>query len=203
MMPELVDQKVLQSYLKEKKLALVEKISKGCSGEIFLVKNSAGKKFALKMERKDSTREKMVEREAANLKLANSVDIGPKLVEADFRKRIILYEFIEGTTFNKWLNSLPKKEDLKNFLRELFAQAEKLDEIGLDHGQLAGKGANILVDKNLRPVIVDFEKASPNRRCHNVTQLASFAVLNKHSGLTQKILSLLRGEKIEEMKNKK
>lgn len=194
MMPELIDLEVFNAFLQEKKLELVERIAKGFSSEIFLVKNAQGKKLALKIERKDSPRKMMVEKEVENLKKANSVGVGPKLVEWDFQRRIILYEFIEGITFNKWINSIPEKKDLKEFLTELFSQARKLDEIGLDHGQLAGKGTNIIVDKNLRPVLVDFEKASSHRKCHNTTRLTSFIVLNKKSGLTKKIKQILQGK---------
>ena len=100
-------------------------------------------------------------------------------------------EHIRGKTFQEFIFSNPKKRVLRDFLRELFAQAAALDRIGLDHGQLAGKGKNILVREN-RPVIIDFEKASAQRKAHNATQLASFIVLSPHSEITRKIREILR-----------
>ncbi|MFH1256197.1 MAG: RIO1 family regulatory kinase/ATPase [Candidatus Diapherotrites archaeon] len=173
--------------MKEPKFNVIEKISKGYSSEVFLAKDSRGKLFALKKEKAKSTRHEMVKKEAGNLRLANSVGVGPKLVDFSEKEKWILMEFIEGKTFSEWLfKGKPARKELAAFLRELFAQAEKLDAIGLDHGQLAGKGKNILVRKG-KPVIIDFEKASPKRKPHNVTQLASFIVLNRNGAVAGKV----------------
>lgn len=185
-------QERLNEFLKENSLELIEKISKGHSSEVFLVQNSKGEKFALKIEKEKSPRKEMVEREVQNLKLANSVSVGPKLVSFDKEKKIILIEFIDGKTFSEWLfESSPNRKILEAFLKELFSQAKKLDEIGLDHGQLAGKGKNILV-RNNHPVIIDFEKASTNRRVHNLTQLDSFIYRNPNSAITKKVKEILK-----------
>ena len=136
----------------------------------------------------------MAEREVENLKKANEIGVGPKLFEFDLEKRIILMEFIKGKTFSKWLFGLKKnkenKKKLKEFIDQLFVQAEKMDEIHLDHGQLAGRGVNILVRKNL-PVIIDFEKASSNRKCHNKAVLKSFLLKNPNSQTTRKVKEIL------------
>lgn len=185
--------KNLSAFLKKEELKLVKKIAKGHSSEVFLVKKGK-KNFALKIEKVKSTRLKMAEREVENLKKANKVGIGPKLFDFDLKKRIILMEFIKGKTFNKWLFSLKKnkenKKKLEKFIKLLFVQAEKLDKIGLDHGQLAGRGVNILVKKDL-PVIIDFEKASAKRKTHNKKVLESFLIKNPHSAITEKVKEVL------------
>ncbi len=170
----------------------IEKIAKGYSSEIFLVRIGR-KKFVLKKEKAKSPRIDMAKKEAVNLFLANSVDVGPKLFAFDLEKHEILMEFVDSFTFNDWLfNHNPSKKKLKKFIKTLFQQAKKLDNIGLDHGQLAGKGKNILVrKKDLLPVIVDFEKASQNRKCHNVSQLESFLYNSKHSAITKKVKEFL------------
>ena len=193
--PELTDVKVLEAFLKEKKLEKVEKIAKGFSSQIYLVKDEKGRKLALKMERKDSPRKMMVEKEAEHLQAANKVGIGPKLVWADLQKRIILYEFVEGRTFNRWMNKQTSREDLLKVLKELFRQANKLDEIGLSHGQLAGRGANIIVTPEKGVVLVDFEKASQERRARNAFQLLSLTFLNPHSALSRNIKAILAQQK--------
>lgn len=183
--------KLLEDYLKEKGLRFIRKISKGHSSEIYLVKNNKGKSYALKIEKEKSTRFRMAERETENLKLANSVCVGPELIGFDLGKRIILMEFIEGKTFSEWLfKESPSRKVLKKFIEELLSQARKLDGIKLDHGQLAGKGKNILVIKN-SPVIIDFEKASCNRKCHNFNQLHSFLFRNPNSAVTNKVKEIL------------
>ncbi len=177
-------------FLQEKNLQFVEKLGKGYSSEIFLVKNGRGKKFVLKAERENSPRNKMVERETQNLEKANSIGIGPKLAGFDLVRRIILMEFIEGKTFAEWLFSNPSKEELKAFIEELLEQAKKLDEIGLDHGQLAGRGKNILVRKG-KPVIIDFEKSSSQRKCHNFSTVGAFLFRNPHSAIAARVREIL------------
>lgn len=185
--------KNLAEFLKQEKLKLIKKTAKGHSSEIFLVKKGK-KNFALKIEKIKSTRFKMAERETENLIKANSVKIGPLIYGFDLKKRIILMEFIKGKTFFSWLFGLKKNKEnkikLKKFIENLMLQAEKLDEIGLDHGQLAGRGVNILVKKNF-PVIIDFEKASLKRKCHNKTVLESFLFKNPDSKITRKVKEIL------------
>ena len=108
----------------------------------------------------------------------------------DLEKGIVLWEFVEGIPFSDWIFSNPKKKDLESFLEELFLQAEKLDSAGLSHGQLAGSGKNILVSNN-KPVIIDFEKASANRKCNNKNQLESFIYRSKDSSIVKKVKEIL------------
>lgn len=176
----------LSDFAEKNRLQVVKQISKGYSSRIFLVKNSSGKEFALKIEKEKSRRVEMAEKEASNLQKANFAGVGPRLCSFDSENRCILMEFIEGRTFSEWLFSNPSKKGLEEFLEQLFEQATNLDSVGLSHGQLAGKGKNILVRKG-KPVIIDFEKASQNRRARNVYQLLSFLFLNKHSAIAKKI----------------
>ncbi len=85
-----------EQFLSEKKLFLVEKLGKGRSSHVFLVKNNSGKKLVAKIERPESTRFRMSEREAENLAKANKVGVGPKLISVDHKKRIVLMEFVPG-----------------------------------------------------------------------------------------------------------
>ncbi|MCX6799003.1 MAG: hypothetical protein NTW59_02820 [Candidatus Diapherotrites archaeon] len=192
----------LNGFLKEKRLSLARKLAKGWSSEIFLVRNSKGKKFVAKVEREKSKRWRMAEREAENLTLANSAGVGPKLAGFDLEKRVILMGFVEGKTFSEWLFSGPKKKQLQSFVRELLKQAKALDKIGLDHGQLAGKGANILVHMRkgkALPVIIDFEKASAARKCHNAAVIEAFLFRNPHGAVAKKVKELLWKEEIEKV----
>ena len=180
----------LAAFLQEQKLSLIGKIAKGWSSEIFLVKK-ADKKLVVKIEKEKSPRKNMAEKETKNLCLANTLGIGPKLVASDFEKRIILMAFIQGELFSKWLFSGPSKKQLQKCIDSLLKQAKKLDAAGLSHGQLAGKGANILVKKNCLPVIIDFEKASQCRRCNNYNQLQAFLFRNPNSAVAKKVKEIL------------
>lgn len=181
---------VLDSFLGENRFSFVRRLGRGHSAHVFLVRDSGDRSLVVKQERFDSTRFRMAERESEFLGLANSVGVGPKLFGVDLEKRIVLMEFVDGVTFESWLFSGPEGPVLENFVRVLFGQAEALDEIGLDHGQLAGRGRNILVRKN-EPVIIDFEKASVSRKCHNLASLKSFLLKNPRSVVSEKVREIL------------
>ncbi len=180
----------LKEFLQEKKLLFEKKLGRGFSSHIFLAKNKKGKYFVIKMEKHDSTRFKMAEREAENLEKVNEVGIGPKLIDTDFEKRIVLMEFIEGPRFSDWIFAEPSKTVLTHFIKELQRQAKALDKIGLDHGQLAGQGRNILVRKGM-PVIIDFEKASCNRKCHNFSVIESFLFKSPKGAIAAEIKKIM------------
>ncbi len=180
----------LENFLEENRLSRPVKISKGWSAEIFLVRGSRGKRSVLKVLREKSNRRKMAQRESENLLLANSAGVGPKFVKADLEKNIVMMEFVEGVPFGEWIFSGVSKKELQRFVGELCSQAKKLDGLGLDHGQLAGRGKNILVRKGL-PVIIDFEKASRLRKVHNAAVLDSFLFRSKGSAVVKKISGIL------------
>ena len=114
----------LKEFLQEKKLFFEKKLGRGFSSHIFLVKTKKGKYFVVKMEKHDSTRFKMAEREAENLKKVNVIGIGPKLFDVDLKRRIVLMEFIEGPRFSDWIFSNPSKTELMRFVKELQQQAK-------------------------------------------------------------------------------
>ncbi len=183
----------LHSFEAAHKLNIIAKISRGFSAEIHLVTNQRGKKFALKIERDDSGRRDFVYKESEHLRLANTVNVGPRLIETDYENKCILMEFIDGEPFYKWvMNENPSNARLKKCIADLLKQARRLDDVGLDHGQLAGRGKNILVKKNGLPVIIDFEKGSQARKPHNTGQLESFLFKNPHSQLTKTINEKLK-----------
>jgi putative serine/threonine protein kinase len=186
------EKKRLESFLKKHKLKLERQLALGHSSFVFLVKRR-GKKFALKLERADSTRKEMLKKEVLNLRKANSLGIGPKLYAYDSKNRIVLMEFVEGMPLSEWLFSNITRAQLLEFLKELFWQAIVMDKAGLDHGQLGGRGVNILV-RNNKPVIIDFEKASQKRKAHNFAKLFAYLLINKNSKIALRVRELLLGK---------
>ena len=171
---------------------VVEKISKGYSSDVFLVKDENGKRFALKAEKLKSPRKDMAGKEALHLLFVNGFGIGPALECFDTAQRVVVLEFVDGVTFDRWLfREKPGKKVLSAFVEELLEQGGTLDRIGISHGQLAGKGRNILVAKN-RPVIIDFEKASATRRCRNKNQLRALLFENPNSRIARKVKETLK-----------
>jgi len=179
----------LKKFISKHGLKKGKRIAKGWSSFIYECTDSKGKKFALKVEHGKCPRKGMAKREAEFLKLANSFSIGPKLVDFDSEAEAILMEFIDGVPFSEWLfEHNPSRKQLEKFIDLLFKQARALDKAGLDHGQLAGRGTNILVrNRGNKPVIIDFEKASTNRKCHNEKVIESFLFKSPYSAFVKKI----------------
>ncbi|MFA4907689.1 MAG: RIO1 family regulatory kinase/ATPase [archaeon] len=184
-------EKRLSGFLSSKRLRQERKLAKGWSSEVWLCSGARGKKSALKIEKDKSPRLAMAERETENLKLANSIGVGPKLLGFDLKRRCVQLEFVEGKTLSKWVFECKSKVKLRKMLDTLFAQAKKLDEIGLSHGQLGGKGKNVLVTRSGKPVIIDFEKASSARGARNANQLRAMLFLNPNSALAKKVKEIL------------
>lgn len=188
--------KLLMQYTK------IEKIAKGWSSYIWLAKNETGKKVVIKEVREKSNRKNLCEREGNMLALANSVGVGPKLLDKNEKENYVIMEFINGIKFLDFVESeqldIVSKKDLYEFICELYFQCIKLDNIGLAHTQLQ-VGKNILVTKKqgkIFPVIIDFEKSSlrSDGKTKNIGQLESFLFYNPNGFVAKKIREKLNIE---------
>lgn len=109
------------------------------------------------------------------LKKANSVEVGPKLL--DTSENFLLMKFIKGPLLFQWISTLRgrgTKARIRKVLRDILEQCWRLDKIGLDHGELSKAPKHIIVDEKDKPQIVDFETASVNRRVSNVTSMCQY-----------------------------
>jgi putative serine/threonine protein kinase len=160
----------------EKSVFDVPVLGKGCVGIVVVAYTKSGR-AALKIRRVDADREGMFH-EGEMLKRANAVAVGPKLLEIS--ENFLLMELIEGSHFPEWVESLGEKEAqsrIRLVLEDVLEQCYRLDEAGLDHGELSNAPKHILVDANDRPTLVDFETASINRRVSNVTSVCQYLLL--------------------------
>jgi putative serine/threonine protein kinase len=135
---------------------------KGCVG--LVVRAKAGRKTcALKIRRVDANRESMAG-EARLHRIANDADVGPRLY--DHSQNFMLMEFAEGASIADWAVNAAR-EQARTAARDVLEQCFLLDRAGLDHGQLSRLDRHVIVGK--RPVIIDFETASTERRVVNVS----------------------------------
>jgi putative serine/threonine protein kinase len=160
----------------EKTVFDVPVLGKGCVGIVVVAHTKQGR-AALKIRRVDADRKEMFH-EGEMLIIANAVNVGPKLLEIS--ENFLLMELIEGTHFPEWLESLRGKEAqlrLRVILKDILEQCYRLDEAGLDHGELSNAPKHIIVDANDIPHLIDFETASNNRRVSNVTSVCQYLFL--------------------------
>jgi putative serine/threonine protein kinase len=145
-------------------------LGKGFVG-IVVIAHLDGQKAAMKIRRVDADRLGL-QHEAQMLAKANSVQVGPKLMGVS--KNFLLMQLIDGALLPEWLGIYKEKEHVRGILKEVLEQCWRLDKIGLDQGELSKAPKHLIVDKQQKPWIVDFETASVNRKPTNVTSVCQF-----------------------------
>jgi putative serine/threonine protein kinase len=151
-------------------------LGKGHVG-VVLAARTGGHLVALKVRRVDADRETL-EREAEYLRVANGVSVGPRLFGVS--RNFLLMELIEGEYLVDWVGGLGPADvgSLRRLIVELLDRAHRLDMAGLDHGELSSAHRHVMVAGGV-PRIIDFESASAERRCSNVTSVSHFLFFNR------------------------
>jgi len=160
-------------FMGEKTAFNLSVLGKGYVGIVVAAQTKTGM-AALKIRRVDADRREM-EHEAEMLAEANRLGIGPYFM--DRRMDFLLMEFINGSLLPQWVKSLKGKgarNRIRNVFRDILEQCFRLDQAGLDHGELSRAPKHIIVDAHNKPHIVDFETASTNRRTSNVTSACQY-----------------------------
>jgi len=160
----------------EKNVFDVPVLGKGCVGVVVVAYTNSGR-AALKIRRVDADRKGMFH-EGEMLNRANAIDVGPKLLEIS--ENFLLMELVKGTHFPEWIKSMEGREEqwrVRLVLKDILEQCYRLDEAGLDHGELSNAPKHIIVDADDRPHLIDFETASINRRVSNVTSVCQYLFL--------------------------
>lgn len=153
-------------------------LGKGCVG-VVTEASFEGKLVALKIRRLDADRPSMND-EARLLRLANSVNVGPRLISAT--KNFIIMELFRGIPLFRWAeHSRASGRVVRELVKRLLTSCFMLDSIGLDHGELSHAPKNVLVNRFDQPCIVDFESASTARRVANVTSLLQYFLFGRVS----------------------
>jgi len=180
-------------------------LGKGYVGIVVLGKMQ-DKKTAVKIRRTDSPRDGM-KREAEFLKIANDVKVGPKLISSS--KNFMVMEYLDGKRIFDWIKELKGRRSvskLKLIARKILEDCYKLDQIGLDHGELSSITKHVIVGKKI--TLLDFESSSTDRRVSNVTSATQGLYIG--SGISkyikriykipskQKIIDALRAYKKEQ-----
>jgi|TARA_B000000475_G_scaffold269067_1_gene262491 putative serine/threonine protein kinase len=173
----------------------LEILGKGYVGIVVLVKRGS-KEVALKIRRTDSQRENM-KNESVLLKLVNSVNVGPQII--DVSKNFLVMEYIEGEKFSNWiemLNGSGSVNKLKSTIKNVLEDCYRLDQIGFDHGELSNISKHVIVGKS-KVTIIDFESSSTKRRPSNITSITqAFFIGSGIAKQAQKIYKNSPKEKI-------
>ena len=182
------------SFQGETILNNIHVLGKGYVGVVVLAKLHK-KDVALKIRRIDSSRSEM-KSEAKLLKLANKVNVGPKLVDSS--KNFIIMEYLDGQKITDWVRELKGRGSaakLKSVVRQVLEDCHTLDTIHLDHGELSYIHKHVIVGKT--PCIIDFESGSTNRRTSNVTSATqSIFIGSALSNIVKNIIKIPNKKKL-------
>ena len=171
------------SFTGQTAIGSLQILGKGYVGVVVLAKKR-NNLVALKIRRLDSQRSEM-QSEAKLLKLANTVNVGPKLYDAS--KNFLVMEYLEGDKIGNWIQSLKgsgSSKKLKLIVRIILEDCYRLDQMGFDHGELSSISKHVIVGK-LRTTLIDFESSSVNRRASNVTSITQAIFIG--SGIAKKV----------------
>jgi putative serine/threonine protein kinase len=154
-------------------------LGKGCVGIVTLAELD-GVPVALKIRRDDADRPSMTD-EGKLLRLANSVNVGPRLITS--ATNFLAMEFFRGKPLFRWAEEQTARNarNVKKVLENLLCSCFRLDAVGLDHGELSHAPKNVLVNQQGEACIVDFESASTIRRVANVTSLLQYFLFGRIS----------------------
>ncbi|PSN90607.1 hypothetical protein B9Q08_04385 [Candidatus Marsarchaeota G2 archaeon ECH_B_SAG-M15] len=132
-----------------------------------------GLPVAVKIRRCDSPRSSMLH-EAQMLRLANTVAVGPKLISAS--ENIIVMEKVVGIPLKEHFHI--SDHQLAVCIEDSLKQAVRLDEIGLDHGELSRAHSHVYHTEE-GAKIIDFDSASTSRKPHNYNSLFAYYFMGK------------------------
>jgi len=163
-------------------------LGKGYVGIVLLAKLH-NKKVAVKIRRTDSQRDGM-KNEAKLLEIANKAKVGPKIIQSS--KNFLVMEYLDGKKIFDWvkeLNGKGKTLKLKLTVKKVLEDCYKLDQLGLDHGELSSITKHVIVGKS-KTTMIDFESSSMNRRVSNVTSASQAIFIG--SGISKMVKKIYK-----------
>lgn len=147
-------------------------LGKGYVGVVILGRGPEKRRLlAVKIRRTDSPRCDM-ENEAGLLGVANTAGVGPGLV--GYSRNFMVMRYVEGQRIDRWMEGLKgagASARFRRVARLILSDCYRLDEAGMDHGELSSISKHVIISTRERPVLIDFESASMDRRPSNVTSM--------------------------------
>ncbi len=165
----------------KEKIKNLEKIAEGWRGEVYKGEWE-GKIVAVKVAKRKEV-EEAIKKEAKILEELKGIEGFPQIVMSG--EDFVMYEFIEGELLGKFKGS---REEFKNIVLQILDLAYLLDNKGIKKDEFAYLDKNVIIGKNGKVYLIDFERGNFSKRPSNIPQFLQFLVKNKF---------ITRGEAIE------
>ena len=169
--------------IKSKRISL-EFLAKGKRGVIYKGRYN-NKDIVVKFRNKRSDVD-TIKNEIRYLKLLNKYGIGPKLIY--YCNEFVVIEYVEGKEILDFFKEGNKKDIIdvvKNILKQLFV----LDRLNINKKEMHKPIKHIIVRKENKPVMIDFERCKRVLKPKNVTQFIHFLCSNR-------VKNILKGKNI-------
>lgn len=127
--------------------------------------------IAIKVEREDSKTINRIKNEAYWLKILNKYNIGPKLYFST--NNIIIMRYIKGKRILDFFKH-SSQQNKSIIIQEVLNQCRILDQLKVNKLELHHPIKHIIITKDKKPVMIDFEKCKYNLKPKNVTQFIQF-----------------------------
>jgi HemK-related putative methylase len=161
----LVGKSELLKALEKKKVKNIKRLTRGKRGVIYTGKLGE-EKIATKTQRQDVTTS-TIGNEVTQLKKLNKKGIGPELLFSG--KNFFAYLFVEGDFLVPHIEKKSKKKVFAVFT-EIFNQMRLLDKLNLNKEEMHHPYKHVLINKNGKVTLLDFERCKTTLKPHNVTQ---------------------------------
>ncbi|MBW3023345.1 methyltransferase [Candidatus Woesearchaeota archaeon] len=157
------------------------------------------KKVAIKTQRPD-VKVETIENEAKCLKILNKNKIGPKVVLSG--KDYFVYEFVEGEFIEDFVEKTKTKKVITEILKEVMMQCRTLDKLEYNKEEMHHPYKHIIIGKDKKPVLVDFERCRKTKDPKNVSQFCQYLISGKMKHLLEEKGIIIDKKKIIELAKK-
>jgi release factor glutamine methyltransferase len=166
----LVEKSDFLKELEKKGITNTKKIAKGRRGLIYKAKWK-NKSIVIKKKRPESKAVGRMQNEADWLKVLNKKGIGPRFRFAD--RDYFAYDYVEGEFLPLFMEK-SGKAGIKRVLSEIIKQCFILDKLRVNKEEMHRPLKHVLVDKNLKVVLIDFERTHKAGKPKNLTQFLQY-----------------------------
>ena len=143
-------------------------LARGHKGVVYVAEGAAGR-VAIKVCRDGGARQ-----EERWLRRCNDLGIGASLVRLGAEDECVVMEYVEGPSIGEALDGAVPPGVLFKALRDLLAQCARLDQQGIDKREMNRCQKHVIVSREGRSTLLDFERCQESAKPCNVTGLAQY-----------------------------
>ena len=161
------DLRLLESLPRELGLRDFRFLARGHKGVVYVAEGAAGR-VAIKVFRNGGARQ-----EERWLRRCNDLGIGASLVSYEWDECVAM-EYVEGPSIGEALDGAVPPGVLFKALRDLLGQCARLDERGIDKREMNRCQKHVIVSREGKSTLLDFERCQESAKPSNVTGLAQY-----------------------------